>query len=287
MRQRHSHLRVAILAVSVLSGIAHSQEVADQRNDPTTSISFSCGTPPILNASILQSFVPTQSNLSAVDLRLRAGIAFPSTDVTTTARIRAGSPTGTVLGESSAVVSGGQVHLAESVVRFEFQGLNLTPGETYLIEWDTPASATLTWMGASDADHYPAGTAYTCVGSVWPGSNTDFSFTTYATVASSPCQRIERLADLVEDSSSGPGAACLHRMLATACKSVKRGRSGLAMLKLEIFRHKVYFLVCTRRIDFAAGEQLMREARSIQTEVRETFPRKRTYRKKKRGHRRR
>ncbi|MHC4849058.1 MAG: hypothetical protein ACYTEG_11470 [Planctomycetota bacterium] len=133
----------------VFAGLAQAQEVVDQQNDPTTTKSFSCGKTPILNKSILQSFVPAQDNLSAVEIRVRAGDSFPSTDQTVTIRVRAGATDGTVLGESSATVPANQQFLAQVVVRFEFSNVALTPGDTYFIEWDTPSSGILTWMGST------------------------------------------------------------------------------------------------------------------------------------------
>ena len=279
MGQFHSRLATGVFGVLVLSGIAQSQEVIDQQNDPVTTISFHCGSPPILNASILQSFVPTKSSLSAVELRLRAGSAFPSTDVTTTIRIRAGSPTGTVLAASSAVVSANQVNLTQMVVRFEFGNLALTPGGTYLIEWDTPANTTLSWMGAGDMDHYPAGTAYSCKGTVWNGDITDFNFTTFSLVESTPCQRIDSLADRVDEMSVGRSAARLQRLLAAACDSAGKQRPNLAMLRVELFRHQVRILVHIGRIAPSAGKQLMDDAREISLELRNAIPRKQFIRK--------
>ena len=81
---------VALVAVLVVAGFAHAQEVVDQQNDPTSKKSFSCGKTPILNKSILQSFVPAQDNLSAIEVRLRAGDSFPSADQTVTIRVRDG-----------------------------------------------------------------------------------------------------------------------------------------------------------------------------------------------------
>lgn len=267
---------VVLVAVLVFAGFAHAQEVVDQQNDPTTTKSFSCGKTPILNKSILQSFVPAQDNLSAVEVRLRAGNSFPITAQTVTIRVRDGATDGTVLGESSATVPANQQFLAQVVVRFEFSDVSLTPGDTYFIEWDTPSSGILTWMGADDIDHYADGTAYTCAGTVWSGGITDFNFTTYAVVASSPCARIKKLASQVEDER------CLQWPLAAACKCVKKERPRWAIVKLGIFQHKVKVLVCVGRMDSAKGKALIAEARDIARELRAQLPKKRCSKKWKR-----
>ncbi|MHC4409324.1 MAG: hypothetical protein ACYS0F_10000 [Planctomycetota bacterium] len=270
MTKSHS---VALVAVLVFAGFAHAQEVVDQQNDPTSTKSFSCGKTPILNKSILQSFVPAQDNLSAVEVRLRAGDSFPSTGQTVTIRVRDGATDGAVLGESSATVPANQEFLAQSVVRFEFSNVALTPGDTYFIELDTPSSGILTWMGADDVDHYPDGSAHTCAGTVWSGGITDFNFTTYAVVASSPCARIEKLASFVGDER------CLQVMLRAACKHVKKERPGLAMIKLGIFQHKVRVLVYIGRMDPAKGKALIAEAHDIARELRAQLPKKRCSKK--------
>jgi hypothetical protein len=262
---------VVVTAVLVLAGAVQSEEVIDQQNDPVTTESYHCGAPPILNKAILQSFVPAKSNLSAVELRLRAGSAFPTTDVTTTIRIRASSPTGTVLAESSASVAANQANLTQLVVRFEFDALALTPGGTYFIEWDTPANTTLSWMGADDVDHYAAGSAYSCAGSVWKGGITDFNFTTYATVASSPHERIDGLLDLVDEMTSARVAATLTRHLTAASNWIERDRPGLALVRMERFGSRVRFLIRTGRISESDGDQLLDEAQDIITELRGTI----------------
>jgi hypothetical protein len=169
----------APLAVLFLAAGAFAQGVVDQQNDPAGGSGFGCGSPtPILNGSVQQGFVPQASNLIAVELRLMAGSAFPSGGTTTTARIRDGSTSGTILGQSTASVAGPLSANTQLLVRFDFTQIPLTPGNTYVIEWVTPATTELMWVGQG-GDPYPAGTAYSCSGNPWPVSGTDFNFITY------------------------------------------------------------------------------------------------------------
>lgn len=168
------------LALLILATSVFAQGVVDQQNDPTAAIGFGCGSPtPILNGTVLQSFVPGQDSLIAVELRLQAGSAFPSGGTVTTARIRDGSSTGTVLGTTTASVAGPLSQGTQLLVRFDFAKISLVPGNTYLIEWVTPPTTELTWVGTS-SDPYAAGTAYSCSGNVWPGGLADLNFITYA-----------------------------------------------------------------------------------------------------------
>ncbi|MFI5402706.1 MAG: hypothetical protein ACHQ1G_07205 [Planctomycetota bacterium] len=169
---------VVPLAILLCSTAALAQGVVDQQNDPSGGNGFGCGSPPILNGSIHQSFVPTADNLVAVELRLAAGSSFPSGGTTVTAQIRAGSSSGTVLGVATASVAGPLAQTTQVLVRFDFTQITLVPGSTYLIEWITPVTTTLTWVGQG-GDLYPAGTAFSCSGNPWPVAGTDFNFVTY------------------------------------------------------------------------------------------------------------
>jgi hypothetical protein len=179
MRSLLPRAAIASLAVALMASGAFAQGVVDQQNDPSGGSGFGCGSPPILNGSVHQSFVPSADNLVAVELRLMAGSAFPSGGTTTTARIRDGSSSGTVLGEASASVAGPLSANTQVLVRFDFTQISLTAGNTYLIEWVTPPTTELMWVGQT-GDPYPSGTAYSCSGNVWPVSGTDFNFVTYA-----------------------------------------------------------------------------------------------------------
>lgn len=190
MRSLLPRAATATLAVLLMASGALGQGVVDQQNDPAGGSGFGCGSPPILNGSVHQGFVPLADNLVAVELRLLAGTAFPSGGTTTTARIRDGSTSGTVLGVASAFVAGPLAANAQVLVRFDFTEIALTPGNLYTIEWVTPPTTELMWMGAT-GDNYPAGTAYSCSGNPWPVTGTDFNFLTYAAVVEEPAPEPE------------------------------------------------------------------------------------------------
>jgi len=151
--------------------------VLDQSNDPETGTSFGCSD---TGLSIYQSFTPTASPLVAVELRLRAGGDFPVVGVDTTVKIRSGSPVGTVLGTATTFVEGPQVVGTQLLVLFSFSpAITLTPGDTYVIEWLSPApagvnaNAILTWMGRTD-NPYPGGTMFGWLGTEVPSHDLNF-----------------------------------------------------------------------------------------------------------------
>ena len=269
------YLRLPMVAAVVLAlaSVGFAQEVMDQQNDPQSTQAFSCGTPPILNGTILQSFVPTLSGLTTVELRLRAGGAFPSTGVSTTARIRSGASTGEILAEAAADIAGPQAIGTQLLVRFDFSGVELTPGETYLIEWVTPPSSTLSWIGAA-GDPYAAGTAFSCIGNPWPGGATDFNFTTFAMpdAPATPKERIVALHARVVAEFTGPGSRCLDRLLHLACRCLEKGKPRLAILKLRVFRWKVYMLARVGLVSSGTALELIGEAGDIASELRASLP---------------
>jgi hypothetical protein len=186
------------LALLLISANAFAQGVVDQQNDPATTTGFGCGSPtPILNATVQQSFVSAQDTLIAVELRLQAGSAFPSGGTVTTARIRDGSSTGTVLAEATASVAGPLSQGTQMLVRFDLGTLSVKPGNTYLIEWVTPPTTELTWVGTT-TDPYPAGTAFSCSGNVWPGGTADLNFVTYAPEPPPPPSEEPTCAEMLE-----------------------------------------------------------------------------------------
>lgn len=151
--------------------------VLDQSNDPETGTSFGCFD---TGWSIYQSFTPTASPLVAVELRFRAGGDFPVAGVDTTVKIRSGSPVGTVLGTATAFVEGPQVVGTQLLVLFSFSpAITLTPGDTYVIEWLSPAPAgvnanpILMWMGRTD-DPYPGGNMFGWLGTEVPSYDLNF-----------------------------------------------------------------------------------------------------------------
>lgn len=236
---------IAPLALLTLATGALAQGVVDQQNDPAGGSGFGCGATPILNGTIHQGFVPAVDNLVAAELRLQAGSGFPAEGATTTARIRDGSSTGTVLGEATASVAGPLSQNTQVLVRFDFTQITLVPGNTYLIEWVTPSTTVLTWVGAN-TNPYAAGTAYSCSGNAWPGGATDFNFVTYAAeVVEEPAEEEPpTCASLLEDLRTAVADLELHkfkrcvmdRLLDGAQREMDRGRpkaANVLVLALE------------------------------------------------------
>jgi len=276
-------LGAVILVLLGLSTPGWAQEVIDQQNDPETAIGFACGAPPFGNGTLLQSFIPAAGPLSAVELRLRTGENFPSGGLNATVRIRAGDPDGTILAETTGMAPGPQVPRTQLLVRFEFDGVELVPGDTYFIEWVAPGSDIATWMGRND-DPYPGGTTYACFGSVWPGGMTDLNFTTFTEpVATSPKDLLKALAEKTGRLVSGRKGVCLHVLLRSACRSVERDRPGLALLKLRIFQRKVRLLAMFGWLDRGTAKELVEDAGEIVELLRQSRPKSR--RKCRRRHR--
>jgi len=149
--------------------------VPDQVNDVPASISIGCGNPP--DGNLFQSFTPSASSLTAVDLRLRAGGDFPDEGYSTTINIRSGTPSGTILGTATTLVLPPTIG-NQLMVNFEFSPpLEVTLGQTYVVELISPNQAILGWM--VDGDTYFDGNAFGC----WevPISDWDFIFITYTT----------------------------------------------------------------------------------------------------------
>ena len=117
----------------------------------------------------------------------------------TTIKIRSGTSDGTVLATATTLVPGPQRVGAQPLAYFEFLSpIQVTPGETYVIEWIPPGDKILTWM-AAEGDPYSGGTAFGCTGVAIPQE--DFIFTTYLT--SSPLEP-----DQVNDAETGKSRGC-------------------------------------------------------------------------------
>jgi hypothetical protein len=271
------------LAVSFLATGALAQGVVDQSNDPASTAGFGCGTDIILNGTIHQSFVPAMDNLIAVELRLQAGSSFPSEGATLTARVRADSSTGQVLSEATASVAGPLTVGTQGLVRFDFEPLSITPGNTYVIEWVTPTTNTLTWVG-SNSNPYSAGTAFSCSGNAWPGGTTDFNFITYAAAvveeapeapeapeAEPTCEeRLARLRAAVDDVPAGKVArARMAKILDLAIRKLERGKPHAAAALVRVFEVKVRFLMRFDAIPEGYGEALVAEAEAVRACLRD------------------
>lgn len=261
MRSLLPRAAVASLALLLMASGALAQGVVDQQNDPAGGSGFGCGSPPILNGSVHQGFVPSADNLVAVELRLMAGSAFPTEGASTTARIRDGSSSGTVLGEATSFVSGPLSANAQVLVRFDFSAITLTPGNTYLIEWVTPPTTVLMWVGQG-GNPYASGTAYSCSGNPWPVSGTDFNFVTYEAEPPPPPEEepaseeeppveetptCEGLLDQLREAVDGLGAnkfkqCAMARLLGNAEKHLDKGKLKAAAANVRALEYQVRLL---------------------------------------------
>lgn len=145
----------------------------DQVNDAATGTTRSAE-----GSSLYQSFTPGASSLAAVKLRLRAGGGFPSTGYTSTVHIRSGSPTGQIVATTTESIPGPIATGATLEVTYAFQSpVAVDPGQTYVIEWESPSPMVVSWFTA-DQDPYAGGTAFGPSGTVISGE--DFIFSSYS-----------------------------------------------------------------------------------------------------------
>lgn len=149
----------------------------DQQNIYTEGTSIGCGTP--ATGSIYQSFTPSDSDLKGVDLLFRAGGSFPIEGTNITIKVRSGTFNGEILGTATTFVTGPKAVGTQFMVSFKFApGLNLIPGQIYVIEWDEDIAGdvVVSWM-VSDLNPYSGGTAISPSGTPIP--NLDCVFITY------------------------------------------------------------------------------------------------------------
>ena len=268
----------------LLSTTAFAQGIVDQSNDPNPTTRFGCGTPPILNGALMQSFTPAADSLIGVEVRLRAGDSFPDAGITATLRIRADDTDRTVLGEATAAISGPLSNQDDTLVRFDFDRIDLTPGDSYFIEWKTPNFNILGWAGNND-ETYTAGRLYSCSGNPWPNAASDCNFVTYAAepevvpTTLSPCERIEALQARVGGLDLHPRAKKkLQRKLQLACKLLKRDNAQAAAMMLKVFCFKVRLMMHFRILSHDDGRALLENAREVRAQIQPRVPHRRSRR---------
>jgi len=149
--------------VALLFGCATTQPSGKAQNTVVTGTSMGCG---VGGGSLYQSFLASQSGITAIVLQLRAGGKFPAQGFTTTVRLRQGSPQGKVISEASAIVAGPVTtgKLLDVTFRLPHE-IPVQAGQRWVIEWITPkeGDGVLTWM-MSSGDAYAGGQAYGCRG---------------------------------------------------------------------------------------------------------------------------
>lgn len=143
----------------------------------------------------------------------------------TTIKIRSGTSDGTVLATATTFVSGPQYPGAQPLAYFEFSPpIEVTPEETYVIEWISEDDKILTWMVA-EGDPYPGGTAFGCTGVAIPDE--DFIFTTY--LNSSPLEP-----DQVNDVEAAKSRGCGTPSAGNLFQSFIPSASPLVALDLRL-----------------------------------------------------
>lgn len=149
---------------------------------------------------------PEATELVGVDVGLSRGGQFPVEGTTASIRLRAGGPSGSVLGEADAFVAAGP----NTPVHFDFDPpIPVAPGQTYVIEWinHDMGPIWLSWLGHA-VDSYPPGEAYHCFGGTYDPT-VDFNFNAYRQVPDVPA-------------TSGWGSMVLALLLLTASALVFR-----------------------------------------------------------------
>jgi hypothetical protein len=183
-RKSRNKVRILFFAICFLAAAllgrtpcAYAALVSDQTNDVTDGTSWGS-----TGAILSQSFVPSSSNVAAIDLRLRLGGEMTSGNTYTTsielrdtlldpATLQQVSTSTPVFGSFDPIYS-----LDGELVRFSFSPpVIVTPGQTYFIRWIAPNPSILTWMLSID-NPYGNGQSY------WGGAgytDQDVSFITY------------------------------------------------------------------------------------------------------------
>ena len=173
MTHRQKIVPVFLCVVALLFGCATTQPSGKAQNTAVTGTSMGCG---VGGGSLYQSFLASQSRMTAIVLQLRAGGRFPAKGFTTTVRLRQGSPQGKVISEARATVVGPVATGKLLDVTFQLPKEVLAKaGQRWVIEWITPkeGDGVLTWM-MSSGDPYAGGQAYGCTGNAM--SDDDFVF---------------------------------------------------------------------------------------------------------------
>ena len=140
----------------------------DQGNLADSGITVS--TPSQTFGYLYQSFVPTRTELTAVDLFLRVG-AWPNGGPSRI-NIRRFTPDGEIVGTAETIVPGPE--FTDRWVRYEFDPpLQLTPQNWYVIEFEDPAAESLQWW-ASTKNPYARGNYFSYSGTPVPAWDTVF-----------------------------------------------------------------------------------------------------------------
>jgi len=288
MQPKVWRLLIAPLALFLLASPAFAQGVVDQENDPAPTQALGCGDG-IGTSTLGQTFVPEADTLVAVALRLKTGTAFKDGTETTMRVFDADG--NTVVDDVTVAVDGPADANGDILVLFEFSEVSVTAGDTYLIQWVTPATNIFTWR-ASEDDPYPDGNIKSCSGNDWPMKDWDCNFVTYAAAdvtaksAALTCEdHIEQLLELVAELDLGNRRSrALVRSLQIAAKMLEAERPKTALVLVRVFMmHAKYTLW---RASKEEREALLAKARELAQCIEDTYdiaPKKRFYGMRPRG----
>jgi hypothetical protein len=176
LSRRSLLIGAALLAALAVVAAAGAHGSPDQVNDPHTGTSAGCGG----SAPLYQGFLPSRRQLSAVELRLRAGGSFPMGGASFPVRIRRTSPAGEVVGQATASVQGPVPVGGVVLHHVDFvPALVLEPEGTFVIEGPALHDSILTWMinDGSSPNPYTRGTAFSCGGGAI--EDVDLNFITF------------------------------------------------------------------------------------------------------------
>jgi hypothetical protein len=198
-----------LAALGIYLSLSPSEALADpfivDQTNPWDNCTFGCGFLNIgLFSPIGQSFTPTLRSLDDVEIVVNG---FPLLPSDLEVEIRAGTITGTILGAASGPSYTSSVHDA-LIAHFDFaSSINLTPGNSYVIEVISQnPTMLLAFPGTSNP--YPSGTA---IRSGTPDPTFDFYF--------SEGPHVPEPSSLVLLGSAAGAAMWFHR---------RRQRSGFA-----------------------------------------------------------
>lgn len=143
----------------------------------------------------------------------------------TTIKIRSGTSDGGVLVTAATLVPGPLYPGAQPIANFRFSPpIEVSPNETYFIEWIPPGEKLLTWMVA-EGNPYLSGTAFGCTRIAIPDE--DFIFTTYKRLIS-PGQ------DQLNDVQTGKSRGCGTPVIGSLFQSFTPSASPLVAVDLRL-----------------------------------------------------
>lgn len=154
-----------VAALASIDAAAHPFIVDQSATGLVGGDAFGNGTGITVAAGAAQSFVPTLSSLSVVELQINDQSPGNGQSVDLVVNIRDGGLGGAILGTSNVVTrADGGPNASISLLHFDFGApVALTPGQTYVMEVITVSGfedSGVFFAGTGIPDSYPQGTAF-------------------------------------------------------------------------------------------------------------------------------